>query len=155
MARLLTLLSVALLLLALSPWARAEAVRVDGEGFLRFVRDGRVVYAKEAELVARDGRLCHRLGPAVIPSITVGSTFEIDLEGNVRSGGVVVGRLVLATFAVPVSKIEEGFLVSPERPKLGNPGEGVIGVVRSTRTAISGPTPQPAVAPALSKGVRI
>ena len=46
-------------------------VHVDGEGFLRFVRDGRFVYSKEADLTVADGRLVQQDGYEGIPRLTV------------------------------------------------------------------------------------
>ena len=44
------------LLTVLAPAQAAPVwVRVEGDGYLRFIRDGRVLYAREAPLVVRDG----------------------------------------------------------------------------------------------------
>ncbi|HVL39492.1 MAG TPA: hypothetical protein VM328_08900, partial [Fimbriimonadaceae bacterium] len=151
--RFLVLTSLALLLLAVSPWApaaphfkdgegKACKVRVEGEGYLRFVRDGRVVYAKEAALQAIDGKLCHSEGAPVIPTISVAAPFMVNLEGNVVAGGKSVGRLVLAHFPASASLRPDGpFLVAAERPRLAEPGEGDSGVIRSVGVATPGVTP--------------
>lgn len=114
-------------------------VRVDGEGYLRFAREGRAVYAQQARLVVANGRLAHESGPALLPAIQVPNgvqSLNIDLEGRVtgRVGGQERewGRLVLARFAEGQGPIPgPGLLVATHRPELGSPGEGTFGVVRT------------------------
>lgn len=114
-------------------------VRVDGDGYLRFVRDGRVAYAKAAVLEAHDGKLCHVAGPAILPTVRMPEGVEaiaVDLEGRVTCTAAgrttEVGRLVLALFEGGTAMREvDGLLVSPDRPRVGNPGEGVHGVIRT------------------------
>jgi hypothetical protein len=113
-------------------------VRVDGEGYLRFARDGRAVYAKSASLTVASGKLASDSGAVVLPSIAVPATaksLDIDLQGNVvavtAAGRATVGRLVLAIFARTAVLSPEGdLLVCPERPRLVNPGDGEYGVIR-------------------------
>jgi len=113
----------------------AVDVRVDGEGYLRFVREGRVVYAKAATLHVQNGKVCHTNGPAVIPTLAApnGASLEVDLEGYVRAaGGGLLGRLVLALFPTGTTLAESGgFATCAERPHVGNPGEDTNGVIRS------------------------
>lgn len=113
-------------------------VRVDGEGYLRFIRDGRVVYAKSAPLVVAGGKVCHAAGPAVLPSIYApdrADLLSVDLEGNVSASvdgsRTVLGRLVLALFPGdrPLTG-SDGFLISADRPKVGEPGVDANGVIR-------------------------
>lgn len=116
-------------------------VRVDGDGYLRLMRDGRVVYAKSATLTALpDGRLGTTAGDPVSPSITVpaGATpLRVDLEGNVSAGAGPIGRLVLAIFPSTSALSEKnGVLLATDRPQLGNPGEGPNGVIRSDAGSI-------------------
>lgn len=123
------------LLLAGGPTAQ---VSVDGDGYLRFSRDGRVVYAKEAMLGISEGRLCHQTGVPCAPTITVNgmpTKLEVDLEGNVRGTYAgqpkLLGRLVLATFTgSSPSPDAGGLLIAADRPLLANPGEGAVGVIR-------------------------
>lgn len=128
------------LLLASSPLD----VRVDGEGYMRFIRDGRVVYSKSASLVAAGGKVCHVAGPAVLPTIYVperAATLSVDLEGNVSAsvdGSLsVLGRLVLALFPGdrPLAT-SEGFLVSADRPRVGDPGVDTHGVIRMEASSV-------------------
>lgn len=116
-------------------------VRVDGDGYLRLMRDGRAVYAKSATLTALpDGRLGTTAGDPVSPSITVpagATSLRVDLEGNVSAGAGPIGRLVLALFPAnsPLSE-KNGVLLATDRPQLGNPGEGPNGVIRSDAGSI-------------------
>ncbi len=109
-------------------------VRVDGEGYLRFTQEGRVVYARLATLTEKGGKLAHAEGPLVTPQISVsgGGPIRIDLDGTVRQGTKRLGRLVLAGFAKDAVLTPRGsFLASGVRPKLGNPGEDTFGVLRT------------------------
>jgi hypothetical protein len=112
-------------------------VRVDGEGYLRFIRDGRAVYAKETALQICNGKLADSAGDPVLPSIEVGNATDLasDLEGNIfvtsRSQRVKVGQLVLAMFPpTEAFRTQDVVLVADDRPKLGNPGDDAFGVVR-------------------------
>src|SRR5687768_5411228 len=106
-------------------------VYVDGGGMMRFVREGRTVFAKTATLVARDGLLRHSEGPAVLPSIAVPAgvlALDMDLQGNVYSirngASAKLGRLTLGMFADERRLIGDGdFWLSAERATIGNPGE--------------------------------
>ena len=129
---------VALCVTLLGTLAPTVKVTVDGDGYLRFAKDGRVVYAKSASLTVVDGRLSHESGVPVAPTITCGanpSSIEVDLEGNVKatlSGKPqLLGRLVLAVFTGTQPTADAStFLVASARPSLANPGEGVAGVIR-------------------------
>src|ERR1017187_6126023 len=108
-------------------------VHVDGPGYLRFIRDGRVVYAKAATFVSIDGNLGSE-GAKVLPEIQVPvgtQTFKVDLQGNVDVGSAHLGRLVLAIFpAGSTSSTTDDFFTFSERPTLTNPGEEAAGVIR-------------------------
>ncbi len=119
----------------------ALAVRVDGEGFLRLLREGRVVYAKSAKLAVYENRLCDQRKNPLIPTVMVSGepeTISVDLKGNVaisaHGKSCNVGRIVLALFACTPSADSTGYSVSPDRPKLANPGEGEAGIIRSEGT---------------------
>src|SRR5690349_21408730 len=80
-------------------------VTVDGEGYLRFVNQGRVVYASTATLGVVGGQLSHANGSPLLPAVRIPGTtssLEISLEGEVlattTTGKSTVGRLVLAVF---------------------------------------------------------
>lgn len=119
-------------------------IRVDGEGYLRFVERGRVVYAREADLTVREGQIVHTSGAALIPAVPCPSaTFTVDLEGNVFSGVTPVGKLVLALFDGETPQPNGTFLTATGRPRLGNPGEGLAGVIRTGQPpAAAAPPPQ-------------
>jgi hypothetical protein len=122
-------------------------VKVDGAGYMRFVSEGRVVYANSAQLTVVGGSLGHKSGALVLPTIKVPATapsLSIDLEGRVFVGEANVGRLVLAVFGPSDALTPSGsFLVAANRPKLSNPGEGLAGVIR-----MGGETPVPQTEPA-------
>lgn len=127
------------LIFLLVTWVAAVTpitVRVDGDGYLRLLRDGRAVYAKSATLtVLADGRLGTTSGDPVLPTLSVPAgtqTLTIDLEGNISAAGSSIGRLVLALFPASAALKEQGgILLATDRPKLGNPGEGTNGVIRT------------------------
>lgn len=121
-------------------------VKVDGEGYLRFVREGRIVYAMSATLTVRNGALVSGDYP-VTPTIKVPADavrLEVDLSGNIVAVSSAAksncGQLVLARFDGPL-KQDRGFFVSANRAVLGNPGEGLFGVIRSTNSAAITPAP--------------
>lgn len=118
-------------------------VKVDGAGYMRFVSEGRVVYANSAQLTVVRGSLGHKSGALLLPTIKIPSnapSLSVDLEGRVFAGSSNVGRLVLALFGEgdPL-KPSGSFLVAANRPKLSNPGEGLAGVIRMAGYA---PIPQ-------------
>lgn len=125
--------------LALSLIAPTVHVTVDGEGYLRFVREGRTVYAREADLTVVDGKLASPLGPVLNPRVQVPAEvteLTVDLSGVVfgESAGVKseLGRIVLAMFPEDVRLVvDNGFLVSSYRPEVADPGVGLAGVVRT------------------------
>lgn len=120
-------------------------VRVDGEGYLRFVREGRIVYASSATLAVNQGALCAKDLP-VTPTIRIPANavrLEVDLSGNVYAVAgakkTACGRFVLAKLeTTPTS--DRGFLVSACRAVIGNPGEGTFGVIRSSLEGSAAPS---------------
>lgn len=119
-----------LFVLASAEPATPLQIRVDGEGYLRFARDGRAVYAPEASLVIRNGQLVHEQGFGFLPPIAVPdrASVTIELDGTVRANGQSVGRLVLA-LSDGMTKRDD-FWATPDRPRLMNPGEETAGVIR-------------------------
>lgn len=127
-------------------------VKVDGEGYMRFIRDGRAVYAKRCVLEVIDGKLADAQGDLVLPTISVPSTatgLSVDLQGtvtaNVGGNKIVFGQLVLAGFAPTVALEPDGAVyIAGDRPHLGNPGDESFGVIRivnddeDPRTAVKG-----------------
>jgi hypothetical protein len=123
-------------------------VRVDGEGYLRFIRDGRIVYATSATLTVEGGLLGSK-GLSLTPAVRVPTSavkLAVDLAGNIvaqaPSGNNLCGRLVLAQF--PAKPVEDkGFLISTVRASIGSPGEGTFGVIRSSNSAPAQDNPAP------------
>lgn len=107
------------------------SVTVDGEGYLRFVQDGRICYAKSADLVVTNGSIGLATGTKLAPAITTTTLTGaiVDLDGRITVGGRVLGRIVLAMFKSPQDESGATFFAT-ERPTLGNPGEGTCGVIR-------------------------
>jgi hypothetical protein len=112
-------------------------VRVDGDGYLRFVRDGRAVYAKEAALQVTEGKVTDSAGDSVLPSIQIGgaSDIDVDLEGNIfaiiNGAKVKAGQLVLAQFpATEAFQKQDVVLTADDKPHLGAPGDETLGVIR-------------------------
>lgn len=139
--------------------ANPLTVTVEGNGYLRFMSEGKMQYAKSATLVVIDGRLCAKNGAKLVPTITVSGTSPLDvsLDGTVTMSKREVGRIVLALFAEELTGFsEEGFAASALRPNLGNPGEGENGVIRTVssvnRVAVrtAPETPGTTVAPKVS-----
>jgi hypothetical protein len=145
------------LALALALTAPTVHVTVDGDGYLRFVREGRTVYAREADLTVVDGKLASPLGPVLNPRVQVPAEvteLTVDLSGVVfgESAGVrkELGRIVLAMFPEDVRLVvDNGFLVSSYRPEVSDPGVGLAGVVRTAAKSTM------TVAPATVAGVEI
>src|SRR5579862_8614347 len=106
--------------IAISVYAALTPVKVhvDGAGYMRFVRDGRVVYAKTATFVSIDGSLGSE-GAKLLPEIpvpTTAPTITVDLQGNVDAGTAHLGRLVLAIFpAGTTSRTTDSFFTFSER----------------------------------------
>jgi|SRR5579862_9115 len=114
-------------------------VKVDGEGYLRFVREGRIVYATSATLAIQGGVLGSR-GLPLTPAVRVpaqATKLEVDLAGNISAdvpdGRKPCGQIVLARFDTKLAE-DNGFLVTMGRARIGNPGEGLFGVIRTTIT---------------------
>lgn len=114
-------------------------VRVDGDGYMRFARRGEVVYAKEADLTVVGGKVATPAGAWVLPKIELESepkTLEIDLQGKIVAGiageKLEIGRIVLASFPEDVRPVEsDGLYKIFGTPNLGDPGEGLFGVIRT------------------------
>ncbi len=149
-------------LVALMALAPSVHLHVEGEGYLRFVREGRTVYAKEAVLTVTDGKLASADGPLLNPRVQVpaGVTeLRVDLAGRVLgvTSGVEseLGRIVLALFPEDVRLVvDNGFLVSSYRPTVSDPGDGVAGVLRTAK-AVEKTTSTIVTAPATVGGLQI
>ena len=118
-------------------------VKIDGEGYFRFARESRPVYAKAAKLVVDHGRLCSADGPYVVPEMPVNGSpdgLRVSLSGDVYAhypqGESLVGRLVLVQFGLDVRPVEsKGFLICSGKGEIGEAGQGLFGVVRTVKPA--------------------
>ncbi len=146
------------LVLAAGPSA---SVRVEGEGWMRFARDGRMVFAREANLMVSQGRLAAAPNVFVMPSILISGTpsqIRVSKDGTVfiSNGGneSKVGTLTLAIFG-PTSSLQPvgEFWVSPERPQVVAPeanGAGFFTMPKQASSGIAAPvrsTPRPITDP--------
>ncbi len=115
-------------------------VSVEGDGFLRFAHSGTSAFSTHASLSVANGVLTNAAGDILLPQVHVPAAakrIDIELDGTISAttdaGKTVVGHIVLAIFA---SGNPDG------KPKLGNPGDGLNGVIRcsagSTKQASSG-----------------
>ena len=128
-----SILLAALLASASASFAQTLKIRVDGEGYLRFSHEGKVFYAKAANLKAEGGRLVAENGYKLTPGVAVNSleTIRVELDGTILQSQQVIGKFVLAQFESGLTGLDSlGFGSSASRPKLGNPGEGEFGVIR-------------------------
>lgn len=127
-----------------------SAIQVDGEGYLRFAKDGSVIYAKHVSLEWRDGLIVSQDGDPVWPKIKAESepkSIEVDLRGRVLLGYsnevIEAGRLVLALFPDDVRPVESGrYLKIFGDAELKEPGEGLAGVIRPWTGSVAS-TPEP------------
>jgi len=115
-------------------------VRVEGPGLLRLAQSGRIVYAKQVQVVQKDGRLCTADGLPLIPTLSVSTEqdWTINADGNVRSQNRVIGRILLATFQEENHLKTTGseFYISTRRPILRFPnteGAGILVVGNKTQ----------------------
>lgn len=140
-------------------------IRVEGEGYLRFAREGRIVYAKEATLSSVNGVLCGPEKAALVPSITAPaslSDLSIDVDGTISAasdrGTQTLGRVILARFDAGEALEASGpFQLARSRPKLGYAGSEGFGSIVSAQTSgvrvvaepspIAAQDPKPAVPP--------
>lgn len=140
---------IALLLVSLPT---VPTLSVEGAGYLRFLREGRVVYARSAAIMVVQGRLAHRSGARLMPEIMVGegATWEITADGTIRVGGRNAGRIVLALFAGAEPTIgPDGLGTATDRAALAAPGTQDAGTLKWIRPAA--PAPAPAASPAPSQ----
>ena len=163
--RLLLVLSVALAARCASPWAFAQEVkvRVEGEGWLRFSRNGRMLYAKEATLTVIGGHLAERGGATVWPRLALSGPFTVQADGQVTSGGAVAGTLSLAVFQNPPTGT--GLVAASERPRVvaaGSEagrivlasGQAQVTVHREDVEPVAVETKRPQVAPPTEEALR-
>jgi len=113
-------------------------LRVEGNGYLRFALDGRIVYAKEARFSVAEGKLRHIAGANPMPMIEVPANASgLDAEPNgvlyavIGSERKEIGRLSLALFEAQTTLTPQGeFLIAKARPRLGTPGAEGVGTIQ-------------------------
>jgi hypothetical protein len=124
-------------------------LRVQGEGYLRFAYDGRIVYAKSAKLAVIDGRLQTSWGGSTMPLVEIPKqASRLDAEPNgtlvalIGTERKVIGKMLIATFAPNVLLTSEGeYFVARSRPTLKEAGsEGIGTLVAGLGTATITPT---------------
>ncbi|MER3412788.1 MAG: hypothetical protein C4341_00825 [Armatimonadota bacterium] len=114
------------------------SLQVDGAGYFRLESSDRIVYTREGNFKVRGGLLVHESGYPLTPPIRVPSgiegslTFRPDGKVLAHTGGTetVIGAIVLARFDVPVSTDANGIVRTSQRPRIGQPGELGLGLVR-------------------------
>lgn len=146
--------------LVISPTVR---VKVEGDGYLQFVKDGHAVYASSAPLTVVNGWLSTPDGSPMLPTVRVPNgarSVDVDPEGNVyvalNTFKAKVGRISLALFDSNDYLQKYGsFIISPDKPRLTEPGEdaGLIKVLRpgeSLAPTVAPATANPLVLPTVS-----
>ena len=129
----------ALVAISVAAQAQTATVRVEGEGYLRFLREGRAVYAKTASLSILSGELKEKSGVSFLPPIYFPSKatgFRVADDGWVTavttSGETKVARLMLARFGAGGGLEASGsFLTARDRASLGFAGQEGLGKVVS------------------------
>jgi len=116
-------------------------IYVDGEGYLRFMVEGKVAFRREASLSINQGVLSDERGNPIAPRVNVmadAEKLEIDLEGNVvalaHGSKLSLGRIVLTVFSgsQPAGPAD-GYAIARDRGSLVDPGSGAAGVIRTGR----------------------
>lgn len=119
--------------------AQPLTLRVEGDGYLRFAYQGRLVFAKSASLTSRNGILTTSDGAKLWPKIVVpeGATkLDVSIEGQIRAAvgdyTVPLGQVVIALFKENAALTPMGkYFESKVRPSIANPGDGLAGVIRT------------------------
>ncbi len=118
-------------------------VRVDGEGYMRFLKNNDVVFATTAALTVKNGVLVNQDGLQTLPKIGAGdgADLQVELDGSVIVSGRFAGRLVLSNFADDATLKKSGqYFVTTSKTLIGNPGEGIFGVIRTDITSSQKPS---------------
>jgi hypothetical protein len=116
---------------------------------MRFARDGRMVFAREATLMISQGRLAAAPGVFVMPSILISGAptrIRVSRDGTVLvtqdSTESKVGTLSLALFSPNAGLQPVGeFWVSPERPRLAAADSNGSGWFSTPTTPTREPSP--------------
>lgn len=122
---------------------------VDGEGYLRLAKGGKIVYTRSATLRPVQNVMTAADGAVLWPRMVLpkgAEEFEVNLEGEVyattEKGRMRVGQVVLAQFPKgmePKQKVGS-YLVGVQKPSLVNPGDELAGVVRVEQEFVASTT---------------
>jgi len=114
------------------------SIKVDGEGYFRFVLGNKVAYARQVRLIVSNGKLSAADGSSLLPSVLVpeqATKLSVSLDGKIS--GTIFGRekqlgsIVLAMFTGMPSFKPVGLLsLSATKATIAAPGEGLAGVIR-------------------------
>ena len=114
------------------------SIKVDGEGYFRFVLGNKVAYARQVRLIVSNGKLSAADGSSLLPSVFIpeqATKLSVSLDGKIS--GTIFGRekqlgsIVLAMFTGMPSFKPVGLLsLSATKATVAAPGEGLAGVIR-------------------------
>ena len=114
------------------------SIKVDGEGYFRFVLGNKVAYARQVRLIVSNGKLSAADGSSLLPSVLVpeqATKLSVSLDGKIS--GTIFGRekqlgsIVLAMFTGMPSFKPVGLLsLSATKATVAAPGEGLVGAAR-------------------------
>ena len=114
------------------------SIKVDGEGYFRFVFGNKVAYARQVRLIVSNGKLSAADGSSLLPAVLVpeqATKLTVSLDGKIS--GTIFGRekqlgsIVLAMFTDMPSFKPVGLLsLSATKATVAAPGEGLAGVIR-------------------------
>ena len=115
----------------------SDPIKVDGDGYLRFAREGETVYAKNAVLTVKDGKLCDEQGPTVLPVMLVeGKPEALSVDGRgfviayYSAAPRVLGQLSLSKLPADIRPVESrGFLLSVDEGTVGHPSDPGFGKI--------------------------
>ena len=114
------------------------SIKVDGEGYFRFVLGNKVAYARQVRLIVSNGKLSAADGSSLLPSVLIpeqATKLSVSLDGKI-SGTIFgiekqLGSIVLAMFTGMPSFKPVGLLsLSATKATVAAPGEGLAGVIR-------------------------
>lgn len=117
----------------------AVHVRVDGDGFLRFARNGQLVFTNEADLMVKNHYVVATGGEVLMPQVKVPNEvtrLSVTMEGQIKAvspnGLQDLGQIVLCLLPAGIS--HSGFFTASSKGRLSNPGDGLAGVIRTVNT---------------------
>lgn len=129
-------------LAALALTAGLSPISVSGSGFLRLMKSGQTVYARQGQLAVVNGEL--GIGTAkFLPNIFVpagSGQISVAADGTVTAqtpgGAISIGRVLIAVFPRgEAMNYADGFFTCADRPKIAYPGTDAAGSVQSGATA--------------------